>query len=222
MSTSTAQLSTWTSTFGKEYTDRNTLTLDEMDAAFAEQFGVSKSAIYRRFVGHDRLSSGRVLEVGCNIGLQLRLLEKANPGLELHGLEPQSYAIERARNLAPHHHFHQGNAFALPFADGTYDLVFTHGVLIHIHPNDLPRALAEIVRVSRRFVLCHEYYAPDTVEIPYHGQTGLLWKTDFARRYLEVAPGLREVERQLYPYSASTGGSGLVDQVVLFEKVEAA
>lgn len=138
MSTSTAQLSTWTSRFGKEYTDRNTLSLDEMDAAFAEQFGVSKSSIYRRFVGPDRLPGGRVLEVGCNIGLQLRLLEKANAGLELHGLEPQSYAIERARELAPHRHFHQGNAFALPFADGTYDLVFTHGVLIHIHPNDLP------------------------------------------------------------------------------------
>lgn len=218
----TDQLATWTSGFGREYTDRNTLTLDQMDAAFGEQFGIRKSAIYRQLVGPDRLPTGRVLEVGCNIGLQLRLLEVANPGLEFHGLEPQGYAIERARNFAPNMHFHPGTAFALPFPDASFDLVMTHGVLIHIHPDDLPKALREIVRVSRRFILAHEYFAPDTVEIPYHGKTGLLWKTDFARRYREVAPDLKEVEIRYYPYSAAAGGPDLVDQVALFEKGSAA
>ena len=216
--TPTDQLATWTSTFGREYTDRNTLSLDEMDAAFGDQFGIRKSEIYRQLVGPDRLPTGRILEVGCNIGLQLRLLERANPGLEFHGLEPQGYAIERAQALSPNMRFHAGTAFALPFPDRHFDLVMTHGVLIHIHPKDLPKALAEIVRVSRRYVLAHEYYAPETVEIAYHGKTGLLWKTDFAARYREVAPSLRDVEVRYYPYSESTGGPGLVDQVVLFEK----
>ena len=219
MTTPTQQLSTWTSEFGREYTDRNTLSLDEMDAAFEEQFGIAKSRIYRELVGPERLPTGRVLEVGCNIGLQLRLLQRANPGLEFHGLEPQEYAIARARELSPDMTFHQGTAFALPFPDDSFDLVMTHGVLIHIHPNDLPKALREIVRVSRRFVLAHEYFAPETVEIRYHGQTGLLWKTDFAARYREQAPALRDVEVRYYPYSESTGGPDLVDQVVLFSKV---
>ncbi|MEZ4458057.1 MAG: methyltransferase domain-containing protein [Gemmatimonadales bacterium] len=221
MSQSTPQLDTWTARFGREYTDRNTLSLDEMDREFAAQFGTAKSTIYRELVGPDRLPEGKVLEVGCNIGLQLRLLERANPGLQFHGLEPQGYAIERARAFAPNMHFHPGTAFALPFEDGAFDLVMTHGVLIHIHPDDLPKALREIVRVSRRFVLAHEYYAPETTEIPYQGQTGLLWKTDFARRYQEVAPDLEVRELRYYPYSEQHGGPHLVDQVVLFEKAAA-
>ncbi len=218
MTTLTRQLDTWTSEFGQAYTERNNLSLDDMDRTFAEQFGVAKSAIYRDLVGPDRLPTGKVLEVGCNIGLQLRLLERANPGLEYHGLEPQGYAIDRAREHAPNMHFHPGTAFALPFPDGAFDLVMTHGVLIHIHPGDLPKALAEICRVSRRFVLAHEYYAPTTVEISYRGKAGLLWKTDFALRYEEVCPALERVEVRYYPYSEAAGGPGLSDQVVLFEK----
>ncbi len=215
------QLDTWTAGFGREYTDRNTLSVDDMDSAFGQQFGIRKSEIFRDLVGPSRLPSGRVLEVGCNIGLQLQLLHRANPGLELHGLEPQPYALARARALSPGMEFHQGNAFALPFPNRSFDLVMTHGVLIHIHPDDLPKAITEIHRVSRRYILCHEYYAPDTVEIKYHGKDGLLWKTDFARKYREHCAGIREIAVRYYPYSESAGGSTLVDQVVLIERAPA-
>ena len=214
----TPELQVWTSQFGRAYTDRNTCSVEEMDQAFAAQFGAAKTEIYREFVGPSRLPAGRVLEVGCNIGLQLRLLERANPGLEFHGLEPQPYALARARELSPGMHFHQGTAFALPFPDQSFDLVMTHGVLIHIHPDDLPKAIQEICRVSCRYILCHEYYAPETIAVKYHGQEGLLWKTDFAKRYREQCPGMREVVVRYYPYSESAGGASLVDQVVLIEK----
>jgi pseudaminic acid biosynthesis-associated methylase len=214
----TEQLSTWTSTFGREYTDRNTMSVDEMDQSFGTQFGIRKSEIYRELIGSSRLAAGRVLEVGCNIGLQLALLERANPGLELHGVEPQAYALGRARSLAPNRHFHQGTAFALPFEDASFDLVMTNGVLIHIAPDHWATALGEIHRVSRRFIWCHEYYAPETAEVRYHGQAGLLWKTDFAARYRELFPSLREIAVRYYPYSEACGGPDLVDQVVLFEK----
>lgn len=218
MTDTTAQLTTWTSTFGRDYTDRNTMPLDAMDEAFRVQLGTRKSEIYRDLVGPTRLPAGKVLEVGCNIGLQLRLLERVNPGLEFHGLEPQGYAIERAREFAPNMRFHPGTAFALPFPDQAFDLVMTHGVLIHLAPADLPRALGEIHRVSRRLILSHEYYARETVEVPYQGRTGLLWKTDFARRYRELFPSLREVSVRYYPYAPEAGGAELVDQVALFEK----
>jgi pseudaminic acid biosynthesis-associated methylase len=214
----TDQLSTWTSDFGRAYTDRNTMTTDDMDEEFGRQFGIRKSEIYRELVGPARLPEGRVLEVGCNIGLQLRLLEKANRGLEFHGLEPQPYAIERARQLSPNLVFHQGNAFALPFPARSFDLVMTHGVLIHIHPDDLPRAIHEIERVARQYVLCHEYYAPELTEVRYHGREGLLWKTDFAQQYRAVRPHLRELAVRYYPYSETCGGAELVDQVALFLK----
>ena len=57
---STAQLDSWTSSFGREYTDRNTLSLEQMDREAAEQLGTSKTAIYRAVL-KDRLPAGRVL-----------------------------------------------------------------------------------------------------------------------------------------------------------------
>lgn len=214
----TSQLGAWTSGFGRAYTDRNTMSADDMDATFAARFGVPKTTIYRELVGVDRLTGGRALEVGCNIGLQLELLGRANPSLALAGVEPQEYAIARARQRLPGARFLQGSAFALPFEDDAFDLVFTHGVLIHIHPADLSRALREIHRVSSRFILAHEYFAPETVEVRYREADGLLWKTDFARSYRELLPTLREVELRYYPYLDAGPESDLVDQVVLFEK----
>jgi len=216
--TTTDQLAAWTSSFGHRYTDRNNLTVSEMDDAFALQFGIRKSEIYRDLIGPTRLRAGRVLEVGCNVGLQLRLLARVNPTLEFHGVEPQLYALERARAACPEMRFHQATAFDLPFEDGSFDLVMTHGVLIHIEPTDLPRALSEIHRVTRRFILCHEYYSPETVEVRYHGEQGLLWKTDFGKRYRVQFPRLRELAVRYYPYSDACGGPSLVDQVALYEK----
>jgi hypothetical protein len=57
-------------------------------------------------------------------------------------------------------------------------------VLIHIAPDDLPRALAQIHRVSRRYILCAEYFAETLTEIVYRGQNDLLWKRNFKEDYL--------------------------------------
>jgi pseudaminic acid biosynthesis-associated methylase len=214
----TDQLGAWTSAFGREYTDRNTMTADQMDQAFVEEFGVRKSVIYRELVGPARIAAGDALEVGCNIGLQLELLGRANPGLRLHGVEPQSYAIERARTRLPAVTLYQANAFRLPLPDGSMDLVMTNGVLIHIHPDDLGRALSEIHRVASRFIFCHEYYAPDCTEVGYRGHDGLLWKTDFAAEYARRFPDLRQVDVRYYPFNDAGPGAGLVDQVALFQK----
>lgn len=47
----------------------------------------------------------------------------------------------------------QGSLDALPFADGSFDLVMANEVLEHLGPNVYSRALREIARVSRRYVL---------------------------------------------------------------------
>jgi ubiquinone/menaquinone biosynthesis C-methylase UbiE len=83
------------------------------------------------------------------------------------------------------------DAFKIPLADESIDLVFTAGVLIHIHPNDLLKAMSEIVRVSKRYVLCMEYFSHQPEEILYRGQKGLLFKRDFGSFYLDNFPQLK-------------------------------
>jgi hypothetical protein len=47
-----------------------------------------------------------------------------------------------------------------------------------------------MVRCSRRWVLCGEYHAEYTVEVPYRGQEGALFKRDYGRLFLELFPDL--------------------------------
>ena len=77
----------------------------------------------------------------------------------------------------------------LPFRDGWFDMVFTVGVLIHQPPETLPVVMAEIVRCSRRYVLCGEYFAEEPTEVPYREQKGALFKRDFGGLYCRLFPG---------------------------------
>ena len=215
---STDQLKAWTSGFVQAYTERNALPADEADVLLGRQYGIeSKSALFREVLG-PHLGEGRALEVGCNAGNQLHILGKAVPGLEIHAVEPQEHAMRLARERNPRANVVQGTAFALPFDDGYFDLVMTNRVLIHVHPSDLHRALGEIHRCSRRYIWCCEYFAEDTREVRYHGQAGLLWKTDFMQRYLDLFPDLRPVETRYYELLDAPPGERLVDQVCLLEK----
>jgi len=84
----------------------------------------------------------------------------------------------------------QGHALEIPFKDGYFDLAFTAGVLIHIPVTDLPLALTEICRVSRRYVLAIEYFSEEETVIPYRGHTDLLWKRNFLEHYRAHCPEL--------------------------------
>ena len=81
----------------------------------------------------------------------------------------------------------------LPFRERWFDLVFTFGVLIHQPDDTLPLMMAEVVRTSRRYVLCGEYFSDDTVEVPYRGQEGALFKRDYGGLYQRLFPELRPV-----------------------------
>jgi len=105
-------------------------------------------------------------------------------------VEPNSYALEKAREASPKVTAIRGSAQDLPFKDGYFDMAFTVTVLIHVSPDDLPAVLREILRVTRRYVLCVEYYAPQVTSIPYRGQSDLLWKRDFFKDYQRMFPDL--------------------------------
>lgn len=198
MSESTKQMDTWSSGFGKSYTDRNPQTIEEMDSYYTTAFGVTRSELNEEFLGGlDR--SLRILEVGANVGAQLGGLQKMG-FTNLYGIELQPYAVERAGAQTQNINLIQGTAFDIPFKDGFFDLVYTSGVLIHISPDDIGVALSEICRCSRRYVWGFEYFADTYQAVPYRGREDLLWKTDFAQLYLDKDPSFREVKKRTVKY----------------------
>ena len=180
-SQNTEQIRTWTGDFGREYTDRNVCTLVEMDELYLRNYGVTRIQINEKFL-KDVPRDARILEVGCNIGIQLLCLRQMGFS-NLHGIEIQSYALDRAKRNLPQAVLTQASAFRIPYPDRSFDLVFTSGVLIHIAPADLTAAIEEIHRCARTWIWGFEYYAPQTTEVVYRGHNSLLWKTDFARAY---------------------------------------
>ena len=135
MSLSARQTTAWSGAFGRAYTDRNARTLEEEDRRYRQTFGFTRTELDERFLG-DMNRSARILEVGCNIGNQLRWLQRMGFA-RLCGVELQAYAIELARARTSGIQLVAGSARDLPFGDGRFDLVFTSGVLIHIQPSGL-------------------------------------------------------------------------------------
>lgn len=194
----TEQIRIWTGNFGREYTDRNAGLPAQLDELYRRNYGITRAEINQRFLGAIPRNA-RILEVGCNTGTQLLFLEQMGFG-DLHGIDIQDYALDRARERLPRAVLSQASTFALPYPDGYFDLVFTSGVLIHIAPTDLPQALAEIHRCTRRWIWGFEYYAPETTKVVYRGHRSLLWKTDYARLYLQQFQDLKLVREERFRY----------------------
>ena len=173
----------WASDFGDEYVRRNA-GLDDRRALFWRGL----------FAG---LEVASALEVGCGQGGNLRHLVQVLPPEAVWGVDVNAEARAQARANAPGANVVHGLARALPFRDAFVDIVLTVGVLIHQPETTLPLVMAEIVRVTRRYVLWAEYHAEETTEVPYRGERGALLKRDYGRIYHELVPELR-VRREGY------------------------
>ena len=171
----------WGSDFGNAYVERN------IDAANGrEQFWTKALSKYPvRYA----------LEVGCNIGANLRWICEALPQRDVYGVDVNERALVQIRSSLPGINAIWSPARALPFRDGLFDLVFTSGVLIHQPEITLPLVMSEIVRCSQRYILCMEYFSEETVEVSYRGEMGALFKRNYGQMYSEMFPELQLLEQ---------------------------
>jgi spore coat polysaccharide biosynthesis protein SpsF len=199
----TMQLDTWRGAFGDAYVDRNQADDDALGA---------RTRMWARML--ERLGPlGPVLEVGANIGLNLRALQRLGVR-DLTAVEPnaKARATLAADGVLPAERVHDAFGAGLPFADGAFDLVFTSGVLIHVPPADLEATMREIVRTSRRYVACAEYFSVEPQEKRYRGAEGLLFTRDFGGAYLDLEPRLELVDYGFF-WRRATGLDDLTWQV---------
>jgi pseudaminic acid biosynthesis-associated methylase len=213
----TRQTDFWKGDFGRDYTDRNSFRPDEWNALYTSLYGKTKIQMNSEFIGHLPKDS-RILEVGCNTGMQLSGLQVMG-FTNLWGIELQEYAVEKARSFTRGINIIQGSGFDIPFKDGYFDMVFTCGVLIHIAPMDLPVFLKEMYRCTSNYIWGFEYYSDGFEEIKYRGNDGFLWKGDYVKFFLDTFQNIRLVLKKFYPY-ISEAEKGNVDCMYLFEKVQ--
>lgn len=168
----------WSGPFGDAYVERN------------RAAGDPRAPFWHRLLA--RCTPRHVLEVGCNVGANLRWILPPGAGREPFacGIDVNVMALGELRRALPAAHAVRAAAGTLPFRDRQFDLTLTLGVLIHQPESALEQVMAEVARCSARYVLCGEYFAEETTEVPYRGQTGALFKRDYGAFYPRIAPEL--------------------------------
>lgn len=209
----TLQRKTWESEFGEEYLNRNLFNPQQLDNLYKTRYGISKTDLNQLFL-KDIPKDAKILEVGTNIGNQLFHLQTMG-FTNLYGIEIQDRAINFAKHRTDNLNIIKGDAIDIPFKDNFFDLVFTHGVLIHISPENINKVLNEIYRVSKTYIWGFEYFHDDYIELNYHGQKGLMWKTNFMKLYEKSFTNLESIKEEKYTYSED---NNLIDQMFLLRK----
>lgn len=183
LETAENRLDLWRGEFGNAYRERN----------------APQEAILRMLRGQwAKILSGlatrpadSILEVGANLGLNLRALRSLTDA-RLLAVEPNDGAVKRLIDdgVVDAADAKIGHGAAIPFADGAADLVFTSGVMIHIHLDDHVAVCREMHRVARRYIACVEYFSDLPREIPYRGHSGALFLRDFGSLWMDTCPQL--------------------------------
>jgi SAM-dependent methyltransferase len=90
-------------------------------------------------------ASDRILDLGCGTGIVARVLrERLGGAASIVGVDPRPIMVEKARSIEPEIDWRVGDPGALPFADGSFDLVLCQDMLF---VSDPLAALAEVRRV---------------------------------------------------------------------------
>lgn len=175
----------WGGEFGDAYVERNAIAAE------------GRFPFWQEVVRE--LKPNRILEVGCNVGANLRWLSQLLPAHQVFGIDVNQKAVSLVRQTLPGVNVLWGAARELPFRDNWFDLVFTTGVLIHQPEESLTTVMSEIVRCSRHCILCGEYFSSEPSEVLYRGQSGALFKRDFGGLYQQLFPQLHLLKSGFLP-----------------------
>ena len=116
------------------------------EAWFAQAAG---AAPFSGLIPFAELREKDVLEIGCGTGVHAQLLAEAGARVTAVDLTPTAVRLTR-RRLATAHlgaDVREADAESLPFADASFDFVWSWGVIHHSESTD--RVIAEIARVLR-------------------------------------------------------------------------
>jgi spore coat polysaccharide biosynthesis protein SpsF len=125
-----------------------------------------------------------VLECGCNIGRNIGFLDKVLPNAKKSVIEISEPAFRYVTNKFDINSSFNGAIVDSNLSPG-FDLVFTAGVLIHIHPDDLLANMKKMYDYSGKYILICEYFNRTPVMIEYKGQVNKLFKCDFGRLFID-------------------------------------
>lgn len=169
----------WKGSFGDDYIERNN----------TPELLANKTSFYGNVISKMNDKIGSCIEFGSNIGLNLIAIQRLLPGCECSAVEINQKAVQNLKKNVDVHVYEQSIVDFKP--DYQRDLVFIHGVLIHINPDDLKKVYEVLYESSRQYILITEYYNPKPVAMDYRGHNEKLFKRDFAGELMDTYENLK-------------------------------
>lgn len=139
--------------FGEEYWDG-----DRRTGYGGYRYDGRWRPVAEQMVAHYGLQPGAsILDVGCGKAFLLYEFTQVLPGCTVAGIDISPYAVEHAKEeVRPC--LRVGTAADLPYADHSYDFVYSINTLHNLYIYDLWKSLQELERVGRE----HEYLCVET------------------------------------------------------------
>jgi len=163
----------WANSYADEYIKKN--------SAFDEVLGVE--CWKKMLSSSERIDS--VLECGCNIGRNIAFLNEVLPSATKSIIEISVPSYEFVTTHYKLDNTFNGSILDSTFRSDIFDLVYSMGVLIHIHPDDLLANMQKMYNISRKYILIGEYFNRTPVMIEYNGEQNKLFKCDFGKMFIE-------------------------------------
>jgi pseudaminic acid biosynthesis-associated methylase len=126
-----------------------------------------------------------ILECGCNVGRNINFLNHVRPEASKSIIEISADAYDISTSRYKLENSFNGTIVNSSFSPGQFDLVFTIGVLIHIHPDHLLGNMRKMYEYSSRYILIGEYFNRTPVSLEYQGEHDKLFKCDFGKIFME-------------------------------------
>lgn len=178
----TPQEEFWAGNFGNEYIIRN-----ESQELLASNLRFFSEALKQAS------SIESCLELGANIGMNLRALKLLYPNIDLRGVEINPSAANLLTKFIGPEKVFQGSILDYQVAEQS-DLLLIKTVLIHINPEMLHSVYEKMYQASSRYILICEYYNTTPVTISYRGHNDRLFKRDFAGEILDIYSNLKMID----------------------------
>ena len=159
---------------------------------------------------------GKVLEVGCGAGGMARAIKAHRPDLDVYGIDISRRSISRAGATPGGVTFDVGEAYDLPYSDGTFAALIIFDVLEHL--SDPGRAVAEAWRVLEIGGLFHAFVPCEGELLTLHGLINRLgWKAKEHYgghiQHLTLRQIMSMLEVQGFVMHSSTWSCHLVNQI---------
>lgn len=158
----------WKGSFGKNYIERN------KSKKLAKETDVFFERIFRK----NKIKISSIIELGSNIGNNLKSLSKIFKKAELSAVEINEKACHELKKRNPKVNIINQSLISAD-VQSKFDLVLTKGVLIHINPKQLNKVYEQINKISKKYILIAEYYNITPINVTYRGKKDKLFKRDF-------------------------------------------